>query len=235
MSAVLELEAVTFLVQSTGPIIAIARSQGHKFHPSTVLSPSDSCAFPVAIVILGPHRPMRRCCPLLFVNSGWELPAISASSRPQEPPPSKMAAGGNGGLSFSGVVSNSAPSNRGGTVSTSYNYSGGAAVSSPGNQTASAASSAGASPPTAPPPPLPAAAGLLHREPVYNWQATKTTVRERFTFLFNNEVLSDVHFLVGKGLGSQRIPAHRYRNLRLPAQHCTIHSRLVTPTPTAQG
>lgn len=174
---------------------------------------------------------MRRCCPLLFVNSGWELPAISASSRPQEPPPSKMAAGGNGGLSFSGVVSNSAPSNRGGTVSTSYNYSGGAAVSSPGNQTASAASSAGASPPAAPPPPLPAAAGLLHREPVYNWQATKTTVRERFTFLFNNEVLSDVHFLVGKGLGSQRIPAHRYRILRLPI----LHSRLVTPTLTAQG
>ncbi|KAM5193011.1 BTB/POZ domain-containing protein 2 isoform 2-T2 [Mantella aurantiaca] len=153
---------------------------------------------------------MRRCCPVLFANSYWELPSTSAYSRPQEPPPSKMAAGGNGGLSFSGVVSNSAPSNRVGTTSSSYNYSGGAAISSPGNQTASAASSAGASPPAAPPPPLPAAAGLLHREPVYNWQATKTTVRERFTFLFNNEVLSDVHFLVGKGLGSQRIPAHRF-------------------------
>ncbi|XP_072261055.1 BTB/POZ domain-containing protein 2 isoform X1 [Pyxicephalus adspersus] len=121
-----------------------------------------------------------------------------------------MAAGGNSGLSFPGVVSNSAPSNRGGTASSSYNYSGGAAISSPGNQTASAASSTGTSPPAGPPPPLPAAAGLLHREPVYNWQATKTTVRERFTFLFNNEVLSDVHFLVGKGLGSQRIPAHRF-------------------------
>ncbi|KAJ7308216.1 hypothetical protein JRQ81_008736 [Phrynocephalus forsythii] len=41
--------------------------------------------------------------------------------------------------------------------------------------------------------------------------ATKPTVQERFAFLFNNEVLSDVHFLVGKGrAGAQRIPAHRF-------------------------
>ncbi|XP_075060833.1 BTB/POZ domain-containing protein 2-like isoform X1 [Mixophyes fleayi] len=155
---------------------------------------------------------MRRCCPVLFVNSAGEPPppSASSSSRPPEPPPSKMAAGGSGGLSFPGVVSNSAPSNRSGSSATSYNYSGGAAASSPGNQAASVVSSTGVSPPAAPPPPPPAGAGLLHREPVYNWQATKTTVRERFTFLFNNEVLSDVHFLVGKGLGSQRIPAHRF-------------------------
>uniref|UniRef100_A0A8C1SHY6 BTB (POZ) domain containing 2b n=2 Tax=Cyprinus carpio TaxID=7962 RepID=A0A8C1SHY6_CYPCA len=55
-----------------------------------------------------------------------------------------------------------------------------------------------------------AAAVLVYREPVYNWQATKSTVKERFAFLFNNEVLSDVHFLVGKGIGVQRIPAHRF-------------------------
>lgn len=55
-----------------------------------------------------------------------------------------------------------------------------------------------------------AAAVLVYREPVYNWQATKSTVKERFAFLFNNEVLSDVHFLVGKGMGVQRIPAHRW-------------------------
>ncbi|XP_053318600.1 BTB/POZ domain-containing protein 2 isoform X3 [Spea bombifrons] len=154
---------------------------------------------------------MRRCCPVLFVNSSGDPPPPSAStcSLPPEPPPSKMAAGGSGGLSFPGVVGNSAPSNRSGSSASSYNYSGGAAASSPGNQ--AAVSSSGASPPAAPPPPpSSAAAGLLHREPVYNWQATKTTVRERFTFLFNNEVLSDVHFLVGKGLGSQRIPAHRF-------------------------
>ncbi|KAI2587753.1 BTB domain containing 2, partial [Homo sapiens] len=52
-------------------------------------------------------------------------------------------------------------------------------------------------------------AAALQREAAYNWQASKPTVQERFAFLFNNEVLCDVHFLVGKGLSSQRIPAHR--------------------------
>ncbi|XP_046416603.1 BTB/POZ domain-containing protein 1-like isoform X2 [Neodiprion virginianus] len=51
----------------------------------------------------------------------------------------------------------------------------------------------------------------LHRPPVttYNWQGTKTTMRERFSFLFNNEILSDVSFLVGRGAQQQRIPAHK--------------------------
>ena len=31
---------------------------------------------------------------------------------------------------------------------------------------------------------------------LYNWQATKTTVKERFAFMFNNEILADVHFKV---------------------------------------
>ena len=31
---------------------------------------------------------------------------------------------------------------------------------------------------------------------LYNWQATKTTVNERFAFMFNNEILADVHFKV---------------------------------------
>ncbi|XP_069596750.1 BTB/POZ domain-containing protein 2 isoform X2 [Ranitomeya imitator] len=155
---------------------------------------------------------MRHCCPVLLINKFGkpQFPSAFFCTRPPELPPSKMAAGGSGGLSFPGVVGNSTPSNRVGSSASSYNYSGGAAASSPGNQAASMVSASGASPPAAPPPPPPAVAGLLHREPVYNWQATKTTVRERFTFLFNNEVLSDVHFLVGKGVGSQRIPAHRF-------------------------
>lgn len=37
-----------------------------------------------------------------------------------------------------------------------------------------------------------------------------TTVKERFAFLFNNEILSDVHFLVGSGESRQRIPAHKF-------------------------
>ena len=33
---------------------------------------------------------------------------------------------------------------------------------------------------------------------MYNWQSTKMTVKERLTFMFNNEILADVHFIVGK-------------------------------------
>ncbi|XP_030354595.1 BTB/POZ domain-containing protein 1 isoform X2 [Strigops habroptila] len=68
------------------------------------------------------------------------------------------------------------------------------------------------------------AGAVLQREPLYNWQATKGSLRERFAFLFSNELLSDVHFVVGKGgprgggagagappgPGQQRIPAHRF-------------------------
>lgn len=50
----------------------------------------------------------------------------------------------------------------------------------------------------------------LHREPMYNWQATKNSLKERFAFLFNNELLSDVRFIVGKGRQAQRIPAHKF-------------------------
>ncbi|XP_012730132.2 BTB/POZ domain-containing protein 2 [Fundulus heteroclitus] len=84
----------------------------------------------------------------------------------------------------------------------------GAMASPASNMVGSAASNAS---PAAAPSATPAAASVLvYREPVYNWQATKSTVKERFAFLFNNEVLSDVHFLVGKGMGVQRIPAHRF-------------------------
>ena len=62
----------------------------------------------------------------------------------------------------------------------------------------------------APPAAAAAAAGGLHREPMYNWQATKSSLKERFAFLFNNELLSDVRFVVGKGRQAQRIPAHKF-------------------------
>ncbi|XP_053128946.1 BTB/POZ domain-containing protein 1 isoform X2 [Hemicordylus capensis] len=73
--------------------------------------------------------------------------------------------------------------------------------------------------------PAAAAVAVVQREPVYNWQATKRSLRERFAFLFANELLSDVRFVVGKGgprgggggggggapgPGQQRIPAHRF-------------------------
>ena len=45
---------------------------------------------------------------------------------------------------------------------------------------------------------------------LYNWQATKMTVKERLAFLFNNNILSDVTFVVGRDVHQQRIPAHRF-------------------------
>ncbi|XP_075064018.1 BTB/POZ domain-containing protein 1 isoform X2 [Mixophyes fleayi] len=50
----------------------------------------------------------------------------------------------------------------------------------------------------------------LDREPTYNWQATKGSLKERFAFLFNNELLSDVKFVVGKGRQAQKIPSHKF-------------------------
>ncbi|CAH3195010.1 unnamed protein product [Porites evermanni] len=44
----------------------------------------------------------------------------------------------------------------------------------------------------------------------YNWQAEKPSVQDAISFLFNNEILSDVHFMVGKGTQRRRIPAHKF-------------------------
>ncbi|VVC91261.1 BTB/POZ domain-containing protein 2-like [Leptidea sinapis] len=49
-----------------------------------------------------------------------------------------------------------------------------------------------------------------NRGRLHNWQATKTTVKERVSFLFNNEILADVHFIVGKDVNQQVIPAHKF-------------------------
>ena len=72
-----------------------------------------------------------------------------------------------------------------------------------------------------PPPPPAAAANPLappqqddalgaNNNQVYNWQASRTTVRERLGYIFNSEVMSDVHFIVGRGNQIQRIPAHKF-------------------------
>ncbi|CAH1254088.1 BTB/POZ domain-containing protein 2-like [Branchiostoma lanceolatum] len=53
-------------------------------------------------------------------------------------------------------------------------------------------------------------APTAHIQPMYNWQASKTTVKDRLAYMFNNEVMSDVHFIVGRGEGMQRIPAHKF-------------------------
>ena len=44
----------------------------------------------------------------------------------------------------------------------------------------------------------------------YNWQASKTTIKERLAYMFNSEIMADVHFVVGKNDNLQRIPAHKF-------------------------
>ncbi|XP_074036981.1 BTB/POZ domain containing protein 3 lute isoform X2 [Leptinotarsa decemlineata] len=43
-----------------------------------------------------------------------------------------------------------------------------------------------------------------------NWQASKPTVRERNAAMFNNDLMSDIKFLVGTPGSTQAIPAHKY-------------------------
>lgn len=102
-----------------------------------------------------------------------------------------MATGGGGGVGGGGLASN---------------HDGQEPASNSGQSGAAAPlSNVPAPAPSASPPVL-----GLHREPMYNWQATKSSLKERFAFLFNNELLSDVRFIVGKGRQAQRIPAHKF-------------------------
>jgi BTB/POZ domain-containing protein 3/6 len=60
--------------------------------------------------------------------------------------------------------------------------------------------------------PMPLAAGPEQTSDP-NWQAFKNSVRERNAAMFNNELMSDVLFIVGQkgsSFSQQRIPAHKY-------------------------
>ncbi|XP_051868365.1 BTB/POZ domain-containing protein 6-B isoform X2 [Pristis pectinata] len=43
-----------------------------------------------------------------------------------------------------------------------------------------------------------------------NWQSFYPTLRERNAMMYNNELMADVHFIVGSPGASQRVPAHKY-------------------------
>ncbi|KAJ0061323.1 hypothetical protein NL108_014989 [Boleophthalmus pectinirostris] len=42
-----------------------------------------------------------------------------------------------------------------------------------------------------------------------NWQGLYSTIRERNSVMFNNELMADVHFVVGQPGRTQRLPGHR--------------------------
>ncbi|XP_012426711.5 BTB/POZ domain-containing protein 2 [Taeniopygia guttata] len=155
---------------------------------------------PLLVLVLlqrRPAPPAPAAPPHKMAAGGSGGPGGLSSSCPQPPPPPP----GNGAAAA--ACTNGAPASPPGLT---YNQSGAANPPAAGGGAGgpAAAGAAGAAGGAG------GAGGALQREPVYNWQATKPTVQERFAFLFNNEVLSDVHFLVGKGRGSQRIPAHRF-------------------------
>ena len=43
-----------------------------------------------------------------------------------------------------------------------------------------------------------------------DWQVSKKCVKERTSVMFNNELIADVHFIVGSGSTQRRIPAHKF-------------------------
>lgn len=44
----------------------------------------------------------------------------------------------------------------------------------------------------------------------YNWQGAKSSIKERLAYIFNNELMADIFFVVGKPGQTQRIPAHKF-------------------------
>ncbi|XP_018539159.1 BTB/POZ domain-containing protein 1 isoform X2 [Lates calcarifer] len=111
-----------------------------------------------------------------------------------------MATGNGGSVGVGGLASN----HDGQEAASNSAQSGAAAAAAAAAAAISNVPASGSAPPASPP-----VLGL-HREPMYNWQATKSSLKERFAFLFNNELLSDVRFIVGKGRQAQRIPAHKF-------------------------
>ncbi|KAK3098208.1 hypothetical protein FSP39_017231 [Pinctada imbricata] len=55
-----------------------------------------------------------------------------------------------------------------------------------------------------------ASASMGHGNAPYNWQSSKTSVKDRLSYLYNTEIMSDIHFLVGTLPNQQRIPAHKF-------------------------
>ncbi|XP_060610386.2 BTB/POZ domain-containing protein 6 isoform X1 [Anolis sagrei] len=62
-----------------------------------------------------------------------------------------------------------------------------------------------------PPPALPALPNLNNNNvESANWQSFHPTLRERNALMFNNELMADVHFIVGPVGAAKKVPAHKY-------------------------
>ncbi|XP_011939588.1 PREDICTED: BTB/POZ domain-containing protein 6 [Cercocebus atys] len=66
-------------------------------------------------------------------------------------------------------------------------------------------------PAPAPPPPAPAPPTLGNNHPESpGWRCCRPTLRERNALMFNNELMADVHFVVGPPGATRTVPAHKY-------------------------
>ena len=45
---------------------------------------------------------------------------------------------------------------------------------------------------------------------IYNWQSTKSTIKERLEAMLHSDLLADVFFVVGRGTTQQKVPAHKF-------------------------
>jgi len=59
-------------------------------------------------------------------------------------------------------------------------------------------------------PPLTSSPPVNQNQAAYNWQASKTSVRERLAYLYNTDTMTDVQFKVGKPPVHQVISAHKF-------------------------
>ncbi|XP_075387378.1 BTB/POZ domain-containing protein 6 isoform X2 [Tenrec ecaudatus] len=64
-------------------------------------------------------------------------------------------------------------------------------------------------PPPSPPVPAPPALDNNNVDSP-NWQSFHPTLRERNALMFNNELMADVHFIVGPLDAARKVPAHKY-------------------------
>ncbi|XP_032197485.1 BTB/POZ domain-containing protein 6 [Mustela erminea] len=97
-----------------------------------------------------------------------------------------------------------------------YPAAGAAAATATDIANSNAAAAAGrkgppCAPPPAPPPPAPAPPAPDNNNlESPSWQAVHPTLRERNALMFNNELMADVHFVVGPPGAARRVPAHKY-------------------------
>ena len=72
-----------------------------------------------------------------------------------------------------------------------------------------------------------------------NWQPSRPNINERTEYMFNNDLYSDVKFIVPKTVGESKIkreiPAHKFiLSISSPVFEAMFHNVLAEPTDTIE-